>query len=87
MHASEQQISRRDPLRQYMDIVCMELMKTKPAGIELEKGRTLQDHLKNLTSEELDYALDLRGLTELRRRVWVAANRFEGHSAVTSAVT
>ena len=56
----------------------MDFMKSKPSGIELEKGQSLDDHIKQLTSEELDYALDMRGLTDLRRRVRDSSNRFEG---------
>jgi len=55
-----------------------ELMSSKPAGIELEQGQVLKDHIKLLTAEELDYALDLDGLIGLRRRVRDSANRFEG---------
>ena len=87
VHASERQISRRDPLRPFMDIVCMDFMKRKPSGIELEKGQHLDDHIKQLTSEELDYALDMRGLTDLRRRVRDSTNRFEGiRTEYTAAV-
>jgi len=78
VHTSQQQISRRDGLRPYIDRISKELMDSKPSGIELEKGDRLQDHIDRLTSQELDYALDERGLTELRRRVRNAANRFEG---------
>eukprot|EP00210_Caulerpa_lentillifera_P001516 g1454.t1 len=78
VHASAQQISRRDAIRPYMDIVWNEFLTSNVSGLDLERGRNLSDHLKLLTTEELDYALDLRGLVELRRRVRNAATRFEG---------
>ena len=53
-------------------------MDSKPSGIEFETGQNLQHHIDELSSEELDYALDKRGLMELRRRVRDSANRFEG---------
>lgn len=78
VHVSAKQISRRDPLRPYIDCIKTELMNGKPKGIEFEEGDDLEELIKTFTSRELDYALDKQGLTELRRRVRDSINRFEG---------
>lgn len=78
IQACHRQISRRDSLNTYMTIICDEIEKFYPKDLSIVKGQSFKDLSKLLTSDELDYALDINGLTSLRRRMWSAINKFEG---------
>eukprot|EP00884_Botryococcus_braunii_P014847 jgi/Botrbrau1/23363/Bobra.0051s0016.1 len=79
IEATSQPMSRRDPLRPYMDIIYAEAEATaplKPAQCPRdERGRV---NMEDLTDQDLDYGFDIKGLAALRRRLTRAVGAYNG---------
>ncbi|CAG9462858.1 unnamed protein product [Pedinophyceae sp. YPF-701] len=76
VHATSQQMHRRDPLQPYMDKIrgYADKHSLRQAGAEAGRGRGMDD----LEGADLDYGTDLDGLAQLRRRLKVAVAVYEG---------
>ncbi|KAL0026350.1 hypothetical protein WJX79_001807 [Trebouxia sp. C0005] len=82
VEATSQPMSRRDPMRPYMDIIykyAQDKSPFKPSMVPRDgSGRV---DLESLKDSELDYGCDQAGLAELRHRTRKAVHNYEGQFA------
>ena len=74
---TRQQISKRCPLKPYMNEVEKEMEQRYGEGF-CHGNDPYPWTLENLTDEESDFANDVRGLAALRRRARRAIDNYEG---------
>ncbi|GMH32963.1 hypothetical protein BSKO_00797 [Bryopsis sp. KO-2023] len=79
VQATKQQISKRDPLRPFIDDIQEEMHASAPK--ELCQTRPVHDEFNDLSADDLEYATDIRQLASLRKRVQNAMDGFEGAKA------
>lgn len=79
VQATKQQISKRDPLRKFIDDIQEEMQAGAPK--ELCQTRPVHDEFNDLSADDLEYATDVGKLAALRKRVQNAMDGFEGAKA------
>lgn len=73
--ANQRQMSRRDPLRPYMDVIAAFAEAESPVKPSAYLQRS-SSTVEQLSAEDLEYNYDLRGLADLRRRLMRAVANY-----------
>jgi len=78
VQATRQQMNRRDPLREYMDIIYTYAEEESPIKPSAVAGANGFVDMEAMSVDDLDYGTTIKGLASLRRRVKRAVNIFKG---------
>lgn len=76
VQATKKQISTRDALRPYIEIIEHEMVSAAPK--DLYRSRQISDDFAEVDADDLDYATDVGKLASLRKRVQRAIDGLEG---------